>query len=64
MYEISYDLIDDDDDYDDDDDADKSLTRPFKHLYLIRTPAISIRIYQPYLASSKNTPQEVSVDVI
>ena len=30
----------------------------------MRPPDISIRIYQPYLVSSKNTPQKLCINVM
>ena len=42
----------------------QSLTTSYKYLFFVRTPDISIRIYQPFLVSSENVPQEVSIDVI
>ena len=42
----------------------QSLTTPYNYLSLIVPPDISISIYQPYLVSSKKSPQEVSIDVI
>ena len=42
----------------------QSLTTLYKFLSLIGPLGMSIKIYQPYLVSSENTPREQSVDVI
>ena len=40
------------------------LTTLYKNLSLIVTTDISTRIYQPYLVTLENAPQEVSIDAI
>ena len=42
----------------------QSLTKPYKYLSFIGPPDTSTGIYQTYLVSSEDTPQDVSIDVI
>ena len=42
----------------------QSLTKPYKYLSFIGPPDTSTGIYQTYLVSSEDTPQDISIDVI
>ena len=42
----------------------QSLTKPYKYPYFIGPPDTSTSIYQTYLVSSEDTPQDLSIDVI